>query len=130
MSKCPMRGHFRYLRLKTFPMTSRTPNARCFAPCCRALNIRESRRTPNPNFSKCWASPPHLARVGLRQSPKVGVALGVWRFTPSHFLTLPGVCDATLRLPLGLHPCNPFALVASPKLGLRHFWLFELEQCD
>jgi hypothetical protein len=21
---------------------------------------------------------------------------------------------------LGLHPCNPFALVASPKLGLRH----------
>jgi hypothetical protein len=24
------------------------PNARCFAPCCRALNIRESRRTPNP----------------------------------------------------------------------------------
>jgi hypothetical protein len=24
-------------------------NARCFGPCCRALNIRESRRTPNPN---------------------------------------------------------------------------------
>jgi hypothetical protein len=43
------------------------PNARCFAPCCRALNIRESRRTPTPNFSKCWASPPHLAKVGLRQ---------------------------------------------------------------
>jgi hypothetical protein len=44
------------------------PNARCFAPCCRALNIRESRRTPNPNFSKCWASPPHLDKVGVRQS--------------------------------------------------------------
>jgi hypothetical protein len=42
------------------------PNARCFSPCCRALNIRESRRTPTPNFSKCWASPPHLAKVGLR----------------------------------------------------------------
>jgi hypothetical protein len=42
------------------------PNARCFAPCCRALNIRESRRTPTPNFSKCWASPPHLAKVGVR----------------------------------------------------------------
>jgi len=26
----------------------------------------------------------------------------------------------TLGLPLGPHPCNPFALVASPKLGLRH----------
>jgi hypothetical protein len=26
----------------------------------------------------------------------------------------------TLGLPFGPHPCNPFALVASPKLGLRH----------
>jgi hypothetical protein len=25
-------------------------NARCFGPCCRVLNIRESRRTPNPHF--------------------------------------------------------------------------------
>jgi hypothetical protein len=41
------------------------PNARFFGPCCRTLNIRESQRTPNPNFSKCWASPPHLAKVGL-----------------------------------------------------------------
>jgi hypothetical protein len=40
---------------------------RCFGPCCRALNIRESRRTPTPDFSKCWASPPHLAKVGVRQ---------------------------------------------------------------
>jgi hypothetical protein len=42
------------------------PNARCFVPCCLALNIRESRRTPNPQLWKCWASPPHLAKVGLR----------------------------------------------------------------
>jgi len=52
-------------------------------------------------------------------SPKVGVALGVWRFTPSHFPTLPGECDMTHGLSLGPHPCNPFALVANPKLGLR-----------
>ncbi len=25
-------------------------NARCFGPCCWALNIRESQRTPNPHF--------------------------------------------------------------------------------
>ncbi len=43
------------------------PKARCFGPCYRALNIRESRRTPTPDFSKCWASPPHLAKVGVRQ---------------------------------------------------------------
>jgi len=28
---------------------------------------------------------------------------------------------------LGLHPCNPFALVASPKLGLQHFPPLEKE---
>jgi hypothetical protein len=38
------------------------PKARCFGPCCRALNIRESRRTPTPDFSKCWASPPTLGQ--------------------------------------------------------------------
>jgi hypothetical protein len=42
--------------------------ARCFGPCRRTLNIRESRRTPNPQLWKCWASPPHLAKVGLRHS--------------------------------------------------------------
>jgi len=42
------------------------PNARCFEPCCRTLNIRESWRTLSPQLWKCWASPPHLAKVGLR----------------------------------------------------------------
>jgi hypothetical protein len=45
-------------------------NARCFGPCCRALNIRESWRTPNPQLWKCWASPPHLAKVGLQHLDK------------------------------------------------------------
>jgi len=56
--------------------------------------------------------------------------------TPSHFFTLLGVCDVIPGLRLGTHPCdlfaltlglpfgpqhyNPFALVASPELGLRH----------
>ncbi len=30
MSKWPMRGHFRYLRFKTFSMTSRTPQCKVF----------------------------------------------------------------------------------------------------
>jgi hypothetical protein len=42
-------------------------NARCFGPYYRILNIRESRRTPSPQLWECWASPPHLAKVGLRQ---------------------------------------------------------------
>jgi hypothetical protein len=32
----------------------------------------------------------------------------------------------TPGLSFGSHPCNPFALVASPKLGLRH--LFSMPQ--
>ncbi len=55
-------------------------------------------------------------------SPKMGAALGVWGFTPSHFLTLSGVCDVAHGLPLGPHPRNPFALVANPKLGLRQVY--------
>ncbi len=43
-------------------------NVRCFGLFCRTLNIRKSRRTPNPQLWKCWASPPHLAKVGLRHS--------------------------------------------------------------
>jgi hypothetical protein len=49
-------------------------------------------------------------------SAKVGVALGVWRLTPSHSLALPGVSDVTPRLPLGPHPCNPFCLGREPKV--------------
>ncbi len=43
-------------------------------------------------------------------------------FTPSHFLTFPRVCNVIPELPLSPHPCDLFALVASPKLGLRHFF--------
>jgi hypothetical protein len=68
--RCPnyqCEGIFDIYVSRPFQWHQEHPNARCFAPCCRALNIRESRRTPNPNFSKCWASPPHLAKVGVRQ---------------------------------------------------------------
>ncbi len=52
---------------RTFQWHQEHLNARCFGPRCRAINIRESRRTPNPQLWKCWASPPHLAKMGLRQ---------------------------------------------------------------
>jgi hypothetical protein len=55
--------------LRPFQWHQEYLNARCFGPCCRTLNIRESQRTPNPQLWKCWDSPPHLAKVGLRHSP-------------------------------------------------------------
>jgi hypothetical protein len=38
------------------------PNARCFGPCCRAPNIRESRRTPNPHFFQVLGFTPTLGQ--------------------------------------------------------------------
>ncbi len=51
---------------RTFQWHQEHLNARCFGPCCRTLNIRESRRTPSPQLWECWDSPLHLAKVGLR----------------------------------------------------------------
>jgi len=38
------------------------PNVRCFELCCRALNIRESRRTPNPHFFQVLGFTPTLGQ--------------------------------------------------------------------
>jgi len=70
-----------------------------FDPCNHSLNIQESMGTPTPNM---------------------GVHLGVWGFIPSHSFALPGHENTTIGLSLGSHPCKPFALVASPRLRLRH----------
>jgi hypothetical protein len=51
---------------RTFQWHQERLNANSFGPCCRTLNIRESRRTPSLQLWECWASPPHLAKVGLR----------------------------------------------------------------
>jgi hypothetical protein len=59
-------------------------------------------------------------------SPKVGVALGMWVFTPSHSLTFsytPGNMWCDSRLPLGPQPCNAFALTP----GLPSSWLTTLQ---
>jgi hypothetical protein len=42
------------------------PNAKFFGPCCRALNIRESRRTPNSQLWEWEFHPPTSPKVGLR----------------------------------------------------------------
>jgi hypothetical protein len=43
--------------------TKNTPNARCFGSCCWALNIRESRRTPNPQLFQVLGFTPTLGQV-------------------------------------------------------------------
>jgi hypothetical protein len=47
---------------RTFQWHQEHLNARCFGPCCRALNIRESRRTPNPHFFQVLGFTPTLGQ--------------------------------------------------------------------
>jgi hypothetical protein len=67
MSELTMRGHFRYLSFKTFPTTPRTPQCQVFCPLLSSSEHSGVPKDSNSSlFSKCWASPPHLAKVGLR----------------------------------------------------------------
>jgi len=47
---------------RTFQWHHEHPNARCFGPCCRALNIRESRRTPSLHFFQVLGFTPTLGQ--------------------------------------------------------------------
>jgi hypothetical protein len=70
---------------RPFQWHQKHPKARCFAPCCRTLNIRESRRTLNPQLWGVWVSSSHLAKMGLRHSPpleeKVNVLIEIENFS-------------------------------------------------
>ncbi len=60
---CQCEGIFDIYVSRPFQWHPKHPNARCFAPCCRALNIRESRRTPNPNSFQVLGFTPTLVQV-------------------------------------------------------------------
>jgi hypothetical protein len=47
---------------RTFQWHQERLNARCFGPCCRALNIRESRRTPIPQLFQVLGFTPTLGQ--------------------------------------------------------------------
>jgi hypothetical protein len=74
--RCPNReceGIFDIYVSRPFRWHQEHPNERCSGLPNRLLSFRKSQRTPIPTFSKCWASPPHLAKVGLRhqRSPRI-----------------------------------------------------------
>ncbi len=56
MSESPMRGHFRYLRFKTFPTTPKTPQCEVFCPL-----LSSSKHSGVPEDSQ----PPTFPSVGL-----------------------------------------------------------------
>ncbi len=56
---------------------TRTPQCEVFGACCRGLNIRESRRTPNPQFFQVLGFTPTLGQVRVAT---VGMGRDVGRF--------------------------------------------------
>jgi hypothetical protein len=69
--RCPnaqCEGIFDIYASRPFQWHQEHPNARCFGPCCRALNIRESRRTPNPQLFQVLGFTPTLGQVRVATS--------------------------------------------------------------
>jgi hypothetical protein len=112
----------------------RCPNEQCEL----ILDIYFPRAFQWYNAISHWVLTPVIALWSFGSPPRLHLPKwelpweceGSFPHSPSHFLTLPGVCDVTpelfllaltLGLPLGSHPCKPFALVARPRLGWRHF---------
>jgi len=63
--KCPngqCEAIFDIYASRPFQWHQKHPNARCFGSCCRALNIRESWRTPNPHFFQVLGFTPTLGQ--------------------------------------------------------------------
>jgi hypothetical protein len=54
---------------RTFQWHQEHLNARYFGPCCRALNIWESRRTPNPHFFQVLGFTPTLGQSRVATHP-------------------------------------------------------------
>jgi hypothetical protein len=106
---CQCEGIFDIYVSRPFQRHQEHPNSRCFAPFCRALNIRESRRTPTPNFSKCWASPPHLAKVGVRHKSWAINQVLCHRWTETGLMCFQGLSPTLAQVP-ELDCLSPFSL--------------------
>jgi hypothetical protein len=66
-----------------------------------------------------WNFPLKIWESTGTPTPNVGLPLGVWGSIPSHSLTLLGACNMTPRLLSWPTTLESFALVVSPRLGLR-----------
>jgi len=64
-SNCQCEGIFDIYVSIPFQWHQEYPNARCFAPCYRALNIRESRKTPNLQLFQVLGFTPTLGQSGV-----------------------------------------------------------------
>ncbi len=79
---CQCEGIFDIYVSRPFQRHQEHPNERCFSPCCRALNIRESRRTSNPQLFQVLGFTPTLGQSGVATACLGEAILGVCFFLP------------------------------------------------
>jgi hypothetical protein len=120
MSKCPMRGHFRYLRFKTFPMVSRTPQCEVFW-----VLLSSSEHSGVPEDSKS----PTFPSVGLH--PTLGqVRVATLNISCQMFLNHHG--DPSKPIPLtnlvGLNICKKHLVSKTLKLNIINLERHSLTQ--
>jgi hypothetical protein len=65
MSELPMRGHFRYLRFKTFPMTPRTPQYEVFFPLLSSSEHSGVPEDSNSQLFQVLGFTPTLGQSGV-----------------------------------------------------------------
>jgi hypothetical protein len=101
MSKRAMRTHFRHLRLKKFPNDIKNATSHWILTLEITLwSFGSPLGLHLPKWELPWECEGSFPR------------------TPSHFLTLLGVCDVARELLLGPHPCGFFALTLGLLLDL------------
>jgi hypothetical protein len=69
---CQCEGIFDIYVSRPFQWHQEHSNARCFSLSVELWTFGSLGGLQIPNFSKCWASPPHLAKLGLRHLPTGG----------------------------------------------------------
>jgi hypothetical protein len=124
--RCPnaqCKGIFDIYASRPFQWHQEHPNVRCFGSCCWALNIRESRRTPNPQLFQVLGFTPTLGQVRVA-TPRVFqlcinhlvwvVCRPVWVSEACHLFLVP---SWNSNMPFYLSKCCELGSVA---------WLFPL----
>jgi len=115
MSKWPMRGHFRYLRFKTFSMTPRTPQCKVFwalLSSSKHSGVSEDSKFPTlgvlgftPTLGQSGVATCHIDFRSLESSMPIFLAKWIWRITGwapiSRSITL-DVCPPTWIIDLVL----------------------------
>ncbi len=88
MSKWPMRGHFRYVRFKTFLVTPKTLQCEVFWALPLSSKHSGIPEGSKPPLFQVLGFTPYLAKVGLRHIARVAISshrCNLWCYNSRHY---------------------------------------------